>query len=86
MIVFASEQNFSEIIHNRIGENGVNSLLQNPWNGDEAIGPFLQSGDVWKKRLVPLEGKDLRAVMSFNANPEPHLVHDMMLVIKDIKW
>lgn len=79
---FRIEQNFSEIVHNRIGENGVNSLLQNPWNGDEAIGPFLQSGDVWKKRLVPLEGKDLRAVMSFNANPEPHLVHDMMMVIK----
>lgn len=79
---FRLEQSFSEIIQNRVDGNGVNSLLQNPWNGDEALGPFLQSGDIWKKRLVPLQGKDLRAVMSFNANPEPHLVHDLMLVVK----
>ena len=31
------------------GLTPLENLLANPWNGSESIGPFLNSGDVWKK-------------------------------------
>ena len=63
------------------GLTPLENLLANPWNGSESMGPFLKSGDVWKKRFEPT-GQDLDVRLAWSAPPEPHLIDDLQLVIK----
>jgi hypothetical protein len=59
----------------------LENLLDSPWNGSGAIGPYLQSGDTWIQRFN-LDGSDtFDARMSFSAAPEPHLVDDLQFIV-----
>lgn len=52
------------------------------WTGEEAVGPFLQTGGVFTQRLTPLEGHDVRIRMAFPAQPEPAMVDDLQLRVR----
>jgi len=79
---FRSNLNISDWISNRLEGAPSQNIGDNPWNGIGAEGPFLQTGDVWQKRLVPEGNEDLEIIMSFPAKPEPFIVDDMKLVVK----
>ena len=79
---FRSDLNISDWVLNRLQGGPSQSIGDNPWNGFGAEGPFLQTGDVWKKRLVPEGNEDLEIIMSFPAKPEPFIVDDLQLVVK----
>ena len=79
---FRSDINISDWLKNRLANSPNNDILQAPWNGGEAFGPFLQSGEVWTKRLVPNGIEDLEVILSFPAKPEPSIVDDLQLVVE----
>jgi hypothetical protein len=79
---FRSELNISDWLSNRLQGGVSQNIGDNPWNGLGAEGPFLQTGDVWEKRLVPKGNEDLEIIMSFPAKPEPFMVDDLQLVVK----
>tara|TARA_X000001036_G_scaffold436907_1_gene481006 strand:- start:37 stop:3225 length:3189 start_codon:yes stop_codon:yes gene_type:complete len=79
---FRSDINISDWIYNRLDGSSSQNIGDNPWNGLGAEGPFLETGDVWQKRLVPEGNEDLEIIMSFPAKPEPFLVDDLQLVVK----
>ena len=64
-----------------IGEP-LESLLSTPWDGIEARGPFLGTGDVFQQRFILQQGQDLDIRMAFQAKPEPHMVDDLQLLVK----
>lgn len=59
----------------------LENLVSAPWNGSEAVGPFLKNGEVWVERF-DLSPGDFNARLSWNAAPEPHLVDDLQLVVR----
>ncbi|MFZ8906592.1 MAG: S8 family serine peptidase [Poseidonia sp.] len=61
--------------------NNLTGLGQG-WTGEGAIGPFLQTGEVFTQRLTLIEGKDVRIRMAFPAQPEPAMVDDLQLRIR----
>ncbi len=61
------------------GPNNLSGFEQNQWNGSGAIGPFLQTGDVFRQRLTPLVGEDVRVRLAHPAQPSPSLVDDLQL-------
>jgi len=63
------------------GESVLDDLLDLPWDGSGAVGPFLATGQNWTKRLTP-NGNDIRVTMSFPSSPEPYLVEDLQLVAR----
>ena len=63
------------------GGDVLGDIIDLPWDGTGAIGPFLSTGQNWTKRLVP-NGEDITFSMSFNAAPEPYLVDDLQLVAR----
>ena len=63
------------------GNNVLDDITNLPWDGSGAIGPFLEDGQNWTKRLVP-DGDDVTFSMSFNAAPEPYLIDDLQLVAR----
>ena len=79
---FRSDLDISEWISNRLQGGSSQDIGERPWTGNGAEGPFLQTGDVWKKRLVPEDSEDLEIIMSFPAKPEPFIVDDLQLVVK----
>ena len=79
---FRSNLDITEWITSRLQGASSQNIGENPWTGNGAEGPFLQTGDVWKKRLVPEQSEDLEIVMSFPAKPEPFIVDDLQLVVK----
>ena len=60
----------------------LESLLSTPWDGNEAQGPFLGTGDVFQQRFILQQGQDLDIRMAFQAKPEPHMVDDLQLLVK----
>ena len=61
--------------------NNYKSLLENPWNGSGAAGPFLEENDSWTKYLMPVGGTDVEIVMSYNARPEYYEDDDLRLIV-----
>ena len=64
------------------GEANNLSGLGQGWTGEGAIGPFLQTGEVFTQRLTPIEGKDVRIRLAFPAQPEPAMVDDLQLRVR----
>jgi subtilisin family serine protease len=58
----------------------LENLINNPWNGSGAAGPFLQTGDAWIQRFSHIEGVDFSARLAHIAAPEPTAVNDLQLV------
>ena len=79
---FRSDLDISEWITSRLQGAPSQDIGESPWTGNGAEGPFLQTGDVWKKRLVPEHSEDLEIIMSFPAKPEPFIIDDLQLVVK----
>ena len=59
----------------------VEGMVENPWNGDGAVGPFLKEGENASWEFIVAEGSDLEVVMSYNARPHPSPVDDLKLVV-----
>ena len=70
-----------EWLTQRIESNPSNDIMESPWNGQGAVGPFLKSGESWTKRLVPNQNEDFEIVLSFPAKPEPFVVDDLRLTV-----
>ena len=63
------------------GFEALENLVAEPWNGSDAVGPFLKTGDVWIERF-DLSGGDFDVRLAWNAAPEPYLVDDLQLVVR----
>ncbi len=59
----------------------LENLIETPWNGSDAVGPFLKTGEIWVERFDLHEG-DFDARLAWNAAPEPYLVDDLQLVVR----
>lgn len=79
---YRSSFDIDEWLTERLAIGGLGELVENPWNGAGAVGPFLQTGDTWTKRLVPNQQEDFEVVMSFPAKPEPFLVDSLELTVR----
>ena len=64
------------------GAEALENLIANPWNGSGAVGPFLQTGDVWVQRFTLSDHQEFNARMGHLASPEPTAVNDMQLVVR----
>ena len=64
------------------GLEALENLIENPWNGSGAAGPFMQTGDVWVQKFTLKEGEGFDARMAHLAAPEPTAVNDMQLVAR----
>lgn len=77
------QQHPKQLLATRSGNlSPLENLADNPWDGQGASGPFLESGDIWTKRFSLQEGENLDVSMAFPSSPEPYLVDDMMLVVR----
>ena len=63
------------------GLEALENLVAASWNGSNAVGPFLKTGDVWVERF-DLNGGGFDARLAWNAAPEPYLVDDLQLVVR----
>ena len=74
---------WSAFTSSRIENNDVplESLTKNVWDGSDAKGPFLSTGDeiIWNFTINREE--DIQARLSWLAKPEPYLVDDLRLSI-----
>jgi len=64
------------------GLEALENLIENPWNGTGAAGPFMQTGDVWVHKFTLRDGEDFDARMAHLAAPEPTAVNDLQLVAR----
>ena len=64
------------------GLEALENLIENPWNGSGAAGPFMQTGDVWVQKFTLRDGEDFDARMAHLAAPEPTAVNDLQLVAR----
>ena len=64
------------------GVEALENLIANPWNGSGAVGPFLQTGDVWVQRFTVSEHQEFNARMGHLASPQPTAVNDLQLVVR----
>ena len=60
----------------------IEYLMENTWDGDGSVGPFLSTGDVFQQRFILQENESLDVRLSFQAKPEPHLVDDVQLMVR----
>ena len=66
----------------RIGASQpIEYLMENSWDGEGAVGPFLGTNDVFQQRFI-LDGEALDVRLSTQAKPEPHLVDDVQLMVR----
>ena len=73
----------SEHLVSRDGQKDpIEDLMDNGWDGSNAVGPFLSTGDVFQQRFILQEGEPLDVRLSFQAKPEPHLVDDIQLMVR----
>ena len=73
----------SSVLSDRIEEGDpIEYLMNNSWDGSGAIGPFLSTGDVFQQRFILQENESLDVRLSFQAKPEPHLVDDVLLMVR----
>ncbi|RAH14010.1 MAG: hypothetical protein CMB56_006160 [Methanobacteriota archaeon] len=77
------EDNWSSFTNSRMipGKNPIESLTLNSWDGANAKGPFLSTGEQIRWNFTIEKGKDLEASLSWLAKPEPYLVDDLQLSI-----
>ena len=72
----------SKHFEGRIGASQpIEYLMENSWDGEGAIGPFLATNDVFQQRFI-LNGGTLDVRLSTQAKPEPHLVDDVQLMVR----
>ncbi|MDA8616144.1 S8 family serine peptidase [Candidatus Poseidoniales archaeon] len=64
------------------GLEPLENLIENPWNGSGAAGPFMQTGDVWVQKFTLRGGEGFDARMAHLAAPEPTAVNDLQLVAR----
>jgi len=65
------------------GESGdLSGMVDTGAPLDGAIGPFLQTGDVFSQRLALIDDEDVRIRMAFPAQPEPAMVDDLQLRVR----
>ena len=60
----------------------LENLMENPWNGSGAAGPFMQTGDVWVQKFTLRDGENFDARMAHLAAPEPTAVNDLQMVAR----
>ena len=60
----------------------LSGLIENPWNGSGAAGPFLAENESWSKLFQPIPGEDVEVVMSYNARPGGYEIDDLRLIVK----
>ena len=64
------------------GLEALENLIENPWNGSGAAGPFMQTGDVWVQKFTLRDGEGFDARMAHLAAPEPTAVNDLQLIAR----
>lgn len=67
---------------NKGAEGNLSGMLTSSWSGDGSVGPFLQTGDLFTQRFVPLAEQDVRIRLAFPAQPEPAMVDDIQLRVR----
>ncbi len=72
-------EDWKSIIQSRGGN--MSGLLSNPWNGSEAVGPFLSENESWSEYLYPIPNEDVEVVLSYNARPNEYEIDDLRLII-----
>ena len=78
---YRAEFDTVEWLAQRIASSASNDIIESPWNGQGAVGPFLKTGEDWTKRLVPSQNEDFEIVLSFPAKPEPFMIDDLRLTV-----
>jgi len=73
--------NWSEFIQSR--GNTINELLDNPWDGSGARGPFLSENESFTVKIKPENGSDVVITMSYNSRPQPYQIDDLRLIVRD---
>ncbi len=73
-------EDWMSIIQSRGGT--LDSMKSNPWNGSEAVGPFLSQNESWSEFFRPTPGEDVEIVMSYNARPMGQEIDDLRLILK----
>jgi len=68
--------------YNQRSSVGLSGMVESPWDGSGASGPFLKTGDVAKFDLILEEGKDLQVRLAFPSKPQPTPIDDLQLVVK----
>ena len=58
----------------------IENMVENPWDGEGAVGPFLKEGDNVSWEFIVADGMDLEAVISYNAKPHPLPVDDVKII------
>ena len=77
---FAME-NWSQFIQSR--GNNIDELLENPWNGSGAMGPFLSQNETYTIKVKPENDSDVVITMSYNSRPQPYQIDDLRLIVRD---
>ena len=62
-------------------ERPLQRVMDVPWNGEGAVGPFLATGDVHSWNLSRTGG-DLEVRLSWSPNPEPSQIDDLQLRVE----
>ena len=73
--------NWSEFIQSR--GNNIDELLENPWNGSGALGPFLSQNETYTIKVKPENNTDVVITMSYNSRPQPYQIDDLRLIVRD---
>ncbi len=60
-------------------QNNLSGLLEQSWDGSQAAGPFLKTGERFQQRFTPLENTDVIVRLAYPAQPEPSMVDDLQL-------
>jgi subtilisin family serine protease len=58
----------------------VDEPMSHAWNGSGAIGPFLETGQRFSSRLIPIQHQDVQIRLAFPSKPEPEIADDLLLV------
>ncbi len=61
---------------------GLDAFDEQPWFGQGASGPFLQTGDVFRHRFTPIENEPVQVRLAYPAKAQPALVDDLQLRIR----
>ena len=62
-------------------QNNLSGFMEVSWDGSDALGPFLKTGERFQQRFTPIENSDVAVRLAFPAQPEPSMVDDLQLRI-----
>ncbi|MDP6870100.1 MAG: S8 family serine peptidase [Candidatus Poseidoniaceae archaeon] len=82
IVVYDSYQteDWKDVISSRGGK--IDQLISNPWNGSNAKGPFLKSGESFHLPVIPKIDEDVIVSMSYNALPlQNGKIDDLRLIV-----